>query len=224
MAVGGPLVISSNAATLKWRPFSSCFNLSQLLQRYIRLLPISDLSARKYPRLAAAELACAHGFTSFPFPRVRTHAARLFSENTCVEKQRTAETLGGNDVHCLFNHVLWDDSVIMLSSARFSAAKTGPPKPASLPAHNSTLQVLTVKRKKASFFFHPSSLSSLFIHFYYKHSSTEGATVAFWSSHIKPVWQALCVNSQCKWVVGQQTNTPYVLYWTDETESNSVSY
>lgn len=43
----------------------------------------------------------------------------------------------------------------------------------------------------------------------------------FWSIHIKPVWQALCVNSKCIWVVGQQMNTFYILYWADETENNS---
>lgn len=44
----------------------------------------------------------------------------------------------------------------------------------------------------------------------------------FWSSHIKPVWQALCVNSKCIWVVGQQMNTFYIPYWADETENNST--
>lgn len=43
----------------------------------------------------------------------------------------------------------------------------------------------------------------------------------FWSSHIKPVWQALCVNSKYIWVLGQQMNTFYILYWADETENNS---
>lgn len=155
MAVGGPLVISSNAATLKWRPFSSCFNLSQLLQGYIRLLSISYLSAYN---ISAWLWPSSHVRTdSPPFPSHGCeHMQHSHSANTCMKRQKMpeTETLGGNDMHCLFNHVLWDDSVIMLSSARFSAAKL-----ALLSAHNSTLQVLTAFFfLSQSFIFIPSFL------------------------------------------------------------------
>lgn len=184
MAVGGPLVISSNAATLKWRPFSSCFNLSQLLQGYIRLLSISYLSAYN---ISAWLWPSSHVRTdSPPFPSHECeHMQHSHSANTCMKRQKMpeTETLGGNDMHCLFNHVLWDDSVIMLSSARFGAAKL-----ALLSAHNSTLQVLT------AFF----SLPVFHLHSFISIANTTVQRLQlwlFWSSHIKPVWQALCVNS-----------------------------
>lgn len=171
MAVGAPLVISSNAAPLKWRPFSSCFNLCPLPQRYISLLSIACLSAHNVSvRLPVRThmLTYMHVFTSFFLAHEREHTA---IQKTHACKTKDAGTLGGDDMHCLFNHVLWDDSVIMLSSARFGTAKTGPPQHALLLAHNSTLQALTVKKRERISFF--SAVFHLFFSFYHKHHCVE---------------------------------------------------
>lgn len=194
MAVGGPLVISRNVAPLKWRPFSSCFNVSQLLQRNIRLLSIAYLFAwniciwamtvltvHAWIRLLSHDVSANNGDTA----RQRTHALK--------QKTQKTGTFGGNDMHCLFNRMLWNDSVIMLSSARLSVAKWG--CHSLLSDHNSTLQVFNGQKDKRVLSFPPV------LHLYSLIFITNMAAWTlrlggfFWSSHLKPVWQALCVNS-----------------------------
>lgn len=122
MAVGAPLVISSNAAPLKWRPFSSCFNLSPL-QRYIILLHCPLPVCLHTIFLSGYVCACPHmsAWIHLIFPaHEHEHMQRGYSANTCM-KTKDAR----NVMHCLFNHVLWADSVIMLSSARFNMPKLG---------------------------------------------------------------------------------------------------
>lgn len=84
MAVGGPPVISGNAAPLKWRPFSSCFNLGPLLQRCISLLSISCLAY-----LILMTSACAHMCTCLDSPPspvpCEQHSTTSFPGNTCVK-------------------------------------------------------------------------------------------------------------------------------------------
>lgn len=122
MAVRGPLVISGNVAPLKWRPFSSCFNLGPLLQRCISLLSISYLA---YLNLMTS--VCAHMCTCLDSPPFE-HMQASFLLETHARQQQAPETrtLGGDDIRCLFNHVLWEGlSVIMLSSICFQQSRAG---------------------------------------------------------------------------------------------------
>lgn len=195
MAVGGPLVISSNAAPLKWRPFSSCFNLSPLLQRYIRLLSIAYLSAYNNSIWLCLHPHICTNWPPFFFPWAG-NTCNTAIQQTHAWKQKTLETgiLGGDDMYCLFNHVLWDDSVIILSSARFNAAKLGRH---SMPCSLLIIpyfKLFMVKSHKTSFFFLP-----VFIHFLFLNLQTplrrNWNRFFFFFFHIKPIWQALCVNT-----------------------------
>lgn len=159
MAVGGPLVISSNAALVKYRPFSSCFNLSPLLQRYIRAAVHRLFVCIQYFRLA---MSAAYAWIHFLFTtHEHKHMQRGYSASTCTETKDMPETgtLGGDDMHCLFNHVLWDDSVIMLSSARFSTAELGC---YSMPRSSLTIPHFERLRRSKKARFLSCSLSSLF--------------------------------------------------------------
>lgn len=129
MAVGGPLVISGNVAALKWRPFSSCFNLGILLPRCISLLFISCLP--EYNTSVFASL-CAHILYILIWTcrlirhvSVKTRRAAFLEMRALKQKTLEMGTSGGDDMHCLLNRMLWDDSVIMLSSCCFYKAKLG---------------------------------------------------------------------------------------------------
>lgn len=105
--------------------------------------------------------------------------------------------------------------------------KTGPPQHALLFARNSTLQAFTVKSERSSFLsFFPQP--SVFFP-YYKHQYVESETVAFFFFFfLEQSHKAYLTGAMCQLLVhmsvGQRMNGFYVLYWTDETANNSVSY